>query len=117
MKQLVGKMIGLIVFLFLLQLVIGWIPAIAQTAKDVLSSLIPPVSFSQGEAVPTPATWPYREPYVAPEAPVEPAPEPEPEPSPEPTVDPLPEPTVDPVVPSPRPTITWVCPIVGEGGC
>jgi len=111
MKRLIGNAIGLIVFLFLVQIAIGMLPAVAAVTQDVFKQLVPnfDISYSEGE-VPLPDFTP---------APQEPAPierpipieTPAPVESPEPTATPLPEVTVDPVVPTPSPT---VCP---EGGC
>lgn len=119
MKRLVGNALGLVIFLLLVQWAIQIIPGIAATAQSVFMQLIPSsVDYYQ----PAPLTWPTQSPEdprpsggTQEEPPVE-------EPTPEPTLPTVPTPVVtpDPVVeptPEPEPTITWICPIEGVGGC
>lgn len=117
MKRLIGNAIGLIVFLFLIQIAIGMVPAVASATQDMFKQLLSGVdfSYSTGE-VPLPDFTPPAQEPLPTEHPI-PTETSAPIESPGPTITPLPEVTVDPVVPTPAPTITWICPIVGEGGC
>jgi hypothetical protein len=125
MKRLIGNMIGLIIFLFLLQVAIGMIPAVAAVTQQVFKQLVPnlDLTYSAGEVPFEPFVFPTEIPAIEdtgtpiPPAVPEPTETPAPVESPEPTATPLPEVTVDPAVPTPAPTITWICPILGEGGC
>lgn len=119
MKRLVGNALGLVIFLLLIQWALSIMPAIASTAANIFSQLAPPLSTYY---TPAPLSWP--EPFPGDVQPAEPMPEESPTEEPVPGETPpdvptpvvTPDPSVEPT-PEPVPTITWICPIQGEGGC